>query len=131
MFFAMSMLMSGVNNASLSLHSIYYEDARINVVTCLEDMFYRIKKEEQFAGSLDYEISEDNTCSAEITWQAETPIKTGLTERLAGISIIGISHSFVREFEYNIRVGKYDVNHTDGSLEHMNTIDITSEEEVI
>ena len=39
MIFSMSILKDGVENASLSLSSIYYESARINSIICLEDVF--------------------------------------------------------------------------------------------
>jgi len=126
MFFSMSMLLDGVNNASLSLNSLFYEGANINATACAEDALIRIKKEEQFNRNLNYTISDDNTCSSSIQWFQENPVAFGITERLANLDVTGVSNGFTRSFRYELRVLKYDVNHADGTLEHMKTINFTS-----
>lgn len=126
LIFSMSMLTDGISNASLSLNSIYYEDARLNSVTCLEDALLRIKKESQFNQNLNYNIFTNNSCSTSISWQGETQIKTGLTERLADLDVTGVSNGYTRKFRYSLRVAKFDVNNSDGSLKYMNSIDFIS-----
>lgn len=126
MFFAMGMLMDGVTNASLSLSSIYYEDSRINMNICLEDVLYRIKQEEAFSLDLNYNISDDNSCSTTITWFESTPVAQGIVERLATLDVTGTSHNFSRTFRYELRVARFDVNYSDGSLDYLNNIDFIS-----
>jgi hypothetical protein len=123
MFFALSMLMDGVNNASLSLSSIYYEDARINSHSCIEDTLYRLKLEQQFDRNLDYTISEANTCSTEMTWFASHVISPQVTERLVNVLVTGKSHDFIRKYLYELRVTRYIVNSPDGTYGYTNTID--------
>ena len=53
MIISMSLLKDGVDNAALSLYSIYYENAKMNSVICLEDTLLRIKLEDQFNKNLD------------------------------------------------------------------------------
>lgn len=123
MFFALSILMDGVANAALSLNSLYYEDARINVHTCIEDVLMRLKLEQQFNRNLSYTIAPSNTCSTTMTWFAPHQVSPGITERLANVLVTGVSHSFTRHFLYEFRVTRYDVNQSDGSLDYMNVID--------
>ena len=126
MFFAMNMLLDGVTNASLSLSSIYYEDARINVTTCLDDVLMRIKQEEQFNRDLSYTISDQNSCSTALQWFAPQQIAPGIVERLATLDVTSISNGFERTFRYELKVARFDVNYSDGSLDYMNNIHITS-----
>jgi hypothetical protein len=126
MLFAVSMLMDGVKNASLSNGSISYENARINATACAEDVFMRIMKEAQFTRNLNYTFSPNNTCSTVITWFTETSVKTGLTQRLVNLDVTGVSAGFTRVFHYGLKVLKFDVNHLDGTLTHMNTINFIS-----
>jgi len=130
MLFAMSMLLDGVDNAALSTGSINYEDARINATTCLEDVLVRMKEELQFSRNLNYTISEGDTCTTNITWYAENQIATGITERLVDLSVTGVSNGYSRTFNYNMKVKKFDVHDTDGSLNYMNTIEFISIDEV-
>ena len=123
MFFAFSILMDGVANAALSLHSLYYEDARINVHTCIEDVLIRLKLEQQFNRPLNYTISQDNTCSTTMTWFAPNQVSPEVTERLVNVEVAGVSHSFTRRFLYELRVTRYNVHKSDGSLDYMNTLD--------
>jgi hypothetical protein len=129
MIFAMAMLKSGVTNASLSLSSIYYENARVNVNVCLEDTLYRIKQEEQFNRNLNYTISDEDSCSTIIVWYTPQQVAPNIVETLVDLEITGISGNFARTFEYGLKVSRYDVNYSDGSLDYMNTIDIISIEE--
>ena len=131
MIFAMSMLQDGVNNASLSLNSIFYENARINATICLEDVLYRIKQEEEFISNLDYTITSEDSCETSISCLTHQQVATGIVETLAILEVTGTSNSFERTFEYNLRITKYDVNHSDGTLEYMNVIDIVSIDEEI
>ena len=126
MFFAMGMLMDGVTNASLSLSSIYYEDSRINVNICLEDVLYRIKQEETFNQNLNYNISDGNSCSTTITWFEPQQVAQGIVERLATLDVTGVSHNFSRTFRYELRVARFDVNYSDGSLDYLNNIEFVS-----
>ena len=128
MFFAMVMLLDGVTNASLSMSSIYYEDARINMSTCLEDVLLRIKKEEVFNRNLSYQITDDDSCSTTIEWFAPAPISPGISERLANLEVTGLSYGFTRTFRYELRIARHDVNYSDGSLEYLNNIDFISTE---
>ena len=120
------MLFDGVDNASLSLSSIYYEDSRINVNICLEDVLYRIKQEEEFSRNLNYNISENNYCSTAITWFAPQQVAQGIVERLATLDVTGASHNFSRTFRYELRVARFDVNYSDGSLDYLNNIEFVS-----
>ncbi len=126
MIFSMMMLLDGVNNASLSLNSIYYEDARINLTTCLEDVLYRMRQEDQFTQNLNYTISDDNSCTSSITWYNEQNVGPGHTQRLADLDVTGISNGFSRAFRYALKVEKFDINHSDGTVDYMKTIDFVS-----
>lgn len=130
MIFSMLMLHDGVANANLSLNSIYYEDARINMTTCLEDVLYRIRQEEQFSQNLNYTISENNSCTSSITWYNEQNVGPGHTQRLADLDVTGVSNGFTRSFRYSLKVEKFDVNHSDGSVDYMKTIDFVSITEI-
>jgi len=123
MFFALSILMDGVANAALSLNSLYYEDARINVHTCIEDVLMRLKLEQQFNRNLNYAIAPDNTCSTVMTWFAPHQVSAGVTERLVNVLVTGVSHNFTRNFLYELRQTRYDVHLSDGSLKFMNSLD--------
>jgi len=126
MFFAIGMLLDGVSNASLSLSSIYYEDARINMNTCLEDFLLRLKQEEQFSQNLNYQIADENSCSTTIEWFDPTPVAPGIVERLANLEVTGVSQGFTRTFRYELRIARHDVNYSDGSLDYLNNIDFIS-----
>ena len=130
MLFAMSMLQEGVDNASLSLNSIFYEDARINAISCEEDVFLRIRQEEQFSRNLNYALSSGNSCSTTIQWFASQPLSQGITTRLATLDVTGVSNGFTRTFRYGLKIYRFDVNHSDGSLTHMNTIRVDSPQEL-
>lgn len=123
MFFALSMLMDGVSNAALSLNSLYYEDARINAHTCIEDVLYRLRREEQFNRNLDYTVEDQNSCTTTMTWFSPNQVAPGIVERLVNVNVVGVSHNFVRRYRYELRVKRYDVHHPDGTLTHMNTVD--------
>ena len=127
---ATQILKDGVDNASLSLSSIYYEDARINASICLEDTLMRIKREDQFNENLNYTISSDESCSTTIQWGTPQQISTGLTETLVDLSVTGTAQDFSRTFDYELKIKKHDVNYTDGSLDYTNNINIISIEEI-
>lgn len=126
MFFAMNMLLDGVNNASLSLSSIYYEDARINMNTCLEDVLFRIKQEEVFNRNINYQITDNDSCSTTIEWFDPIIVSPGVSERLANLEATGVSYGFTRTFRHELRIARHDVNYSDGSLEYLNNIDFIS-----
>ena len=123
MFFALSILMDGVSNATLSLNSIYYEDARINVHSCIEDTLYRLRQERQFNRNLSYTIAPYNTCSTVMTWFAPHVISPQASERLVNVLVTGGSHNFIRKFLYELRVTRYTVNHPDGTYNYLNAVD--------
>jgi hypothetical protein len=131
MIFAMSMLKDGLDNASASLSSIYYENARTNVITCFEDTLLRIKKETAFSGNLDYTITDKDSCSTDIEWFSPQQIKPGVKETLVNLDITGVSNGFIRTYRYELKITKYDVNYADGNLDFMNNIDIISMQEII
>jgi hypothetical protein len=126
MLFAVNMAMDGVKNASLSNNSISYESARINAITCAEDVFMRIKQETQFTKNLNYTLSTGNTCSTTITWFAETTVRTGLKQRLVNLDVTGVNSGFSRVFHYGLQVSTFDINHLDGTVTHMKTLDFMS-----
>jgi len=130
MIFAMSILKDGMENAGASLSSIYYEKARINAITCTEDVLQRIKLEERFSGNLEYTISNDDSCSAQISWFTPQQIKLGVTETLANLDVTGMNNNFIRKYRYELKITKYDVNYPDGNLDYINNIDIISMEEI-
>lgn len=126
MFLAVGMLLDGVDSASLSMSSVSYENARININVCLEDFLLRSKHEETFTQNLSYTISTGETCSTAITWFDPVVVGTGIQERLATLDVQGISGNFVRTFRYELRFVRFDVNHSDGSLEYLNNIEFVS-----
>jgi hypothetical protein len=130
MLFAMAMLKDGLENASLSLQSIYYDNARINSNVCLEDFLYRTKKEEEFTGNLNYTISDDDSCSTSIEWFNAQQINPFIIERLANLEITGISHGFSRKFNYELKITQHKLYNTDNTIEYMNNIDINNIEEI-
>ncbi len=130
MFFAIGMLLDGVDNASLSLSSIHYESARINANTCLEDMLIRIRQEEKFERDLDYTILDDETCQTAIEWFAPQMVAQGIVERLVSLTVTGVSHGFTRTFEYDLKISRHDVYYDDGSFEYYNVIDIVDMDEL-
>ena len=129
MFFAISMLKDGISNASLSLDSIFYENARANANSCLEDVLLRIKQEEEFDSGVAYAFSDQDSCLATLTWFAPFEVRFGTTERMLQIDVAGISNGFIRNFHYEASVAKYDVNYSNGNIEHMNVIDFISIDE--
>ncbi len=129
MMFAMGMLLDGVDNASLSTGSINYENARINATTCAEDALVRMRQELQFTRNLNYTISENNACTSSITWYAENPVSLGLVERLVDLNVTGVSNGFSRSFLYQMKMKRFDVNNTDGSLDYLNTVEFISIDE--
>jgi hypothetical protein len=130
MTFAMLMLKDGVENASLSLHSIYYDNARINVNVCLEDVLMRIKKEEQFTRNLNYTISDNDYCSVTMEWFAPQQINPFIIERLVDVKITGASHNFTRTFNYALKIAQHKLYKTDSPLEYLNNINIISINEI-
>ncbi|MBN2096831.1 hypothetical protein JW752_05585 [Candidatus Peregrinibacteria bacterium] len=130
MFFAIGMLLDGVNNASLSLSSIYYESARVNANTCLEDALIRIRQEEKFQRNLNYSILDNESCQTAIEWFAPQQIAPGIVERLANLTVTGVSHGFTRTFEYDLKIARHDVHYDDGSFEYYNVIDIVDMDEL-
>lgn len=130
MIIAMTLLKDGVDNASLSLSSIHYENAKFNSTICLEDTLVRIKLEEQFNRNLDYALETGQSCSTIIQWFTPQEITPGRWETLVSLEVGGTSGNFVRTFDYSLKVKRIDVNHTDGSLEYINNIDIISIEEL-
>lgn len=128
-FFAISMLKDGISNSSLSLNSIFYENARANANNCLEDVLLRIKHEEEFNSGVSYVFSDQDSCLATLTWFAPFEVRFGTTERMLEIDVAGISNGFIRNFHYEARVARYDVNYSNGIVEHMNTIDFISIDE--
>ena len=130
MTFAMLMLKDGVENASLSLHSIYYDNARININVCLEDALMRIKNEEQFTRNLNYAISEYDSCSTTMEWFDPQQINPFIIERLVDVEITGASHNFTRTFNYGLKIAQHKLYKTDGSLEYLNNINVISIDEI-
>lgn len=130
MSFALRILFDGINNSSLSLNSIYYEDARINAITCYEDALVRIKREEVFDENVLYLISEDNSCSTSLSWDDPVQTAPSVLSRNLTLDSTGISNNFTRHFQYKLRIDRHDVNNTDGTLNYYNVIEIISEEEV-
>jgi hypothetical protein len=130
MIFAMSMLKDGLDNATASLSSIYYENARTNGITCLEDTLLRIKRETNFSRDLNYTITNRDSCSTDIQWFSPQQVKPGTTETLVNLDVTGVSNGFTRKYRYNLKVTKYDVNYSDGSLDFMNNIDIISIDDI-
>jgi len=130
MTIAMAILKDGVDNASLSLSSIYYENARINAEVCLEDILLRIKMADQFSANLNYNLESGQNCSTTIQWYTPQQVATGTVEVLADLTVTGTSNNFVRSFRYGLKIDKHDVNFLDGSVQHTNVIDITSLDEI-
>jgi hypothetical protein len=126
MIFAMSILKDGVRNASSSLESIYYEKARINSNTCLEDTLVRIKREQIFTQNINYAIAEDESCSSTMIWLAPVQVAPNILERNLNLAVTGTSSGFSRTFNHVIRVTRYDVNYPNGELDYLNSIDILS-----
>lgn len=130
MIFAMTMLKDGLENATASVGGIYYENARINATTCLEDTLLRIKQESNFSRNLAYTITNEDSCSTNIEWFLPQQIKPGVAETLANLDVTGVSNGFTRQYRYELRITKYDINYPDGGLDFMNNIDIISIEEI-
>ena len=130
MVIAMTVLKSGVNNASLSISSIDYENARISANICLEDTLLRIKREAEFSENLNYQIDANHSCTTDINWHTpESPIP-GITETLVDLATTGTSQNFTRTFNYGLKVKQFTVNHNDGSVDYLNNINIISIEEL-
>lgn len=130
MIIAMSLLKEGVDNASLSLSSIYYENAKLNSTICLEDTLMRMKQEEQFSSNLNYTLDTGQSCSTIIQWYTPQEVTTGRWETLVDLEVTGTSSNFTRSFNYELKVNRIDVNHTDGSLDYINNIEMISIEEI-
>ncbi len=130
MIIAMTLLKDGVDNASLSLQSIHYANAKLNSVICFEDSLIRIKTEDQFSRNLNYEIETGQSCSSIIQWYTPQQTGTGIQETLVDLEVRGISGNFTRIFNYALKIKRFDVNHIDGTLEYVNEIDIISIEEL-
>jgi len=129
MIIAMTLLKDGVDYASLSLSSIYYENAKLNSTVCLEDSLIRMKQEEQFGQNLNYTLEIGQSCSTIIQWYTPQEVETGRWETLADLEVSGTSGNFTRSFNYALKVKRIDVNDTDGNLNYINNIDIISIEE--
>ena len=130
MIIAMTILKDGVDNASLSLSSIYYENAKLNSTICLEDTLVRIKLEEQFSRNLNYTLEPDQSCSSIIQWYTPQLITDGRWETLVDLEVSGTSGNFSRTFNYALKAKRVDVNHLDGSVEYINNLEIISIEEL-
>jgi len=130
MIIAITILRDGVDNASLSLFSIYYENARINTISCVEDTFVRIKLEAEFNQNISYDFGENQSCSTDISWSVPQIINPQLTETLVSLNVTGKSNNFTRNFNYALKVKKYQVNNADSSIQYTNTINIISVTEV-
>lgn len=130
MIIAVSLLKDGVDNAVLSLQSIYYENAKLNATICLEDTLLRMKKEEEYTREVSYQISENQSCNTELTWYTPQQTGVGTVETLVDLKVTGISKNFSRSFNYEAKVKKFDINDVDGSLNYTNNIDIISIEEI-
>jgi hypothetical protein len=130
MMIGIALLMSGVDNAALSVSSIHFENAKLDATVCLEDSLIRVKRENEFAQNLSYEIADGHSCSSTIQWF--TPVQTGVgrQETLVNLQISGTSSNFTRTFDYALKVKRVEVNHTDGTVEYTNGIDIISVQEV-
>lgn len=126
MVIAMTLLEDGVDNASLSISNIYFENAKLNATVCLEDTLIRIKREDQFNQNLNYTIAEGHSCSSDIQWYTPQQISPDRQETLVNLTVSGTSANFSRTFDYELKVTRVDVNHTDGTLEYVNEIDIIS-----
>lgn len=130
MIIAMTLLKDGVDNASLSLTSIAYENSRLNAVICFEDTLIRMKMEEKFDEVINYDLGEGQSCTGTITWYTTQEVGTGRWETLADLEVSGTDGNFTRTYEYSLKVRKTAVNHTNGTVEYMNSIDILSIEEL-
>lgn len=126
MVLAMSMLMDGISNSSLSLDSIYYEDARINAKTCLEDVILRIRQEYEFDRDLDYQISEHHSCLTTIEWGIPQVISPTKTERLVDLTIVGKGYHFERTFLYELKVVRFEVSRPDDITDYLNSVHFIS-----
>ena len=130
MITAMTLLKDGVDNASLSLSSIFYENAKLNSTICVEDTLIRIKQEQQFIRNLNYTLDAGQSCSTIIQWYTPQQTAPDRWETLVDLEVTGTSSGFSRSFDYALKVERIDVNHTDGTLEYINNIDIISIEEI-
>jgi len=130
MIVAISLLKDGVDNASLSLYSIYYENAKMNSVICLEDTLLRVKLEGQFNSNIDYTFSNSDGCTASLQWYTPQQTAPGTVETLVDLTVSGTSENFTRTFDYGLMIRKHDVNYLDGTLKYVNNINIISIEEV-
>lgn len=126
MIMAVSLLKDGIDNASLSLSSIHYENARLNATICVEDNLIRIKKENQFNLNLDYDIEDNHGCTSTIQWYTPQITEPGRQETLADLIVSGTSGNFIRTFDYELKVKRTEVTYTDGSMAYKNDIDIIS-----
>lgn len=131
MFFALNMLMDGLKNSSLSLNSFNDQAARTSALICAEDLLLRLKQQEQFNENIQYNFANGDSCSATLTWFAPVSVPPHKTERLVNVDITGVSQGFSRSFRYELRVTKFNLNHADGSLNYMNTIDFIAINELI
>lgn len=123
---AMTLLKDGVDNASLSISSIHYENAKLNSTICLEDSLIRMKMEDQFNQNLNYTFDTGQSCSSNIQWYTPQQTGVGRWETLVDLEVSGTSNNFTRSFDYELKIKKTSVNQTDGSLEYVNNIDIIS-----
>lgn len=126
MIMALGLLKEGMDNASLSISSIYYANAKLNATVCLEDSLLRIKQENQFNRSLHYNIAAGHSCSSSIQWFPPQQTAPGRQESLATLTVSGTSETFTRTFDYGLKVKRVDITHTDGTLTYMNNLDIIS-----
>jgi hypothetical protein len=126
MVIAMTLLKDGVDNASLSISSIHYENAELNSTICLEDTLIRMQMEEQFNQNLNYTLETGQSCSSIIQWYSPQQTGSGRWETLVDLEVSGTSNNFTRSFDYELKVKKSSVNYTDGTVEYINNIDIIS-----
>lgn len=130
MIIAITMLKGGVDNAALSLYSIYYGNAKMNSSICVEDTLYRIRLESQFTRDLNYNLGQNQGCTTDIQWYTPQSTGPGTIETLVDLTVTGTSGNFTRSFLYSLRIKTHDVNRLDGTTDYMNNIDIISIEEV-
>lgn len=126
MIIAMTLLKDGIDNASLSISSVHYENAKLNSTICLEDSLIRMQMEEQFNQNLNYTLETGQSCSSIIQWYTAQQTGVGRWETLVDLEVSGTSNNFTRSFDYELKVKKISVNHTDGTVEYVNNIDIIS-----
>ena len=126
LFFSMRMLLDGVENANLSLSSIYYEKARFNANACLQDTLLRLTQENQFSRNLNYHFSSSDTCTTALTWGGSQSLTNGQLQRTVTLVVTGTSSTFQRKFQYGLRVTRQTINHVSGPVTYINNVHVDS-----